>query len=115
AQIIRQETQNAGTEWPDIIIAEVDGLSRLTSEMLDFARPTLLDPRPLAVAVFLVGAVQSLATYLSEARVAVQWDLASDLPELSGDPIQLGQVVRNIVMNAAQAMPNGGDLSIEAR
>ncbi len=38
AQLMRSETENP--EWPDIIIAEVDGLSRLTSEMLNFARPT---------------------------------------------------------------------------
>jgi signal transduction histidine kinase len=40
--------------------------------------------------------------------------VAEGLPELLGDPVQLGQVVRNIVMNAAQAMPNGGEIALGA-
>jgi PAS domain S-box-containing protein len=116
AQIIRveMETQGTSTEWPDIIIAEVDGLSHLTSEMLDFARPTPLDLRPLNVSEFLTGAAQALSPFLTEHNVTVRWEVADDLPELLGDPIQLGQVVRNIVMNAAQAMPDGGTLTLHA-
>lgn len=114
AQIIRLEleAQGAGTEWPDIIISEVDGLSQLTSAMLDFARPTPLDPRPVAIAEFLVGAVTTLSSFLAEQRTQVRWELPKDLPEISVDPVQLGQVVRNLVMNAAQSMPEGGELIV---
>ncbi len=116
AQIIKQEGEEAGysTEWPDIIIAEADGMSRLTSEMLDFARATAPDLRALNVEHFLHSAIQRMAAFMEEHRVAIVWDIAEELPELHADPIQLGQVVRNIVMNAAQAMPEGGDLLISA-
>jgi signal transduction histidine kinase len=115
AQIIRLEMQGQGssTEWPDIIIAEVDGLSHLTSAMLDFARPTPLDPRPMAIREFLIGAVLSLNTFLSEHQVTIRWELSDTVPEIWADPIQLGQVVRNIVMNAAQSMPEGGTLFVK--
>ena len=114
AQILRGETeaQGASTEWSDIILAEVDGLSRLTSEMLNFARSTPLNPRPLILNSFLMGAVQSLSTYLSENLVRVEWEMAPDLPKVLADPIHLGQAVRNIAMNAAQSMPVGGLLRI---
>lgn len=114
AQIIRLEleAQHAGTEWPDIIIAEVDGLSQLTSAMLDFARPTPLDPRPVDVSEFLVGAVTTLSSFLAEHQTRVRWELPGDLPEISADPVQLGQVVRNLVMNASQSMPDGGELVV---
>ena len=116
AQIIRLEleTQGVPTEWPDIIVAEVDGLSRLTSAMLDFARPIPLDPRPLNIQEFLTAAVQALSAFLTEHRVAVRKEIASNLPEIEADPVQLGQVVRNIVMNAAQSMPDGGELVLGA-
>src|SRR5579884_432757 len=115
AQILRGETEAQGTttEWSDIILAEVDGLSRLTSEMLNFARSTPLNPRPLILNSFLMGAVQSLAAFLAEHRVLVEWKLAADLPKVLADPIQLGQAVRNIVMNAAQSMSEGGMLQID--
>jgi nitrogen-specific signal transduction histidine kinase/GAF domain-containing protein len=104
--------QSGSMEWTQIIIAEVDGLTRLMDEMLDFARPTLLDTRPLRLNEFLASAVQSLTAFLTEHRVQVEWDCAAILPELQGDAVQLGQVVRNIVMNAAQAMPDRGVLRI---
>ena len=115
AQIIRSEfvAQGAATEWPDIIIAEVDGLSRLTSTMLDFARPIPLDVRQISPVEFLTGCITSLSSFLEEHSVSVRWQIAKALPELVADPVQLGQAVRNIVMNAAQSMPNGGELSIE--
>ncbi|HEV2472117.1 MAG TPA: ATP-binding protein, partial [Chthonomonadales bacterium] len=114
AQIMRveAESQSASTEWPDIIISEVDGLSRLTSEMLDFARPTNLSVRPMSVNEFLVASVLSLSAYLSERSITVHWQFTRGLPEIQADQNQLGQVVRNIVMNAAQAMQDGGDLYI---
>ncbi len=115
AQIIRleMESQSAATEWPDIIIAEVDGLSRLTSAMLDFARPTPLDPRSLTISDFLVTAVQALSAFLEEHRVDVAWQLTPGLPQVQADPVLLGQVIRNIVMNAAQSMPEGGTLTLQ--
>ncbi|HLJ55930.1 MAG TPA: GAF domain-containing protein [Chthonomonadaceae bacterium] len=116
AQIIRldMQAQSASTEWPDIIVAEVDGLSRLTSEMLDFARTKSLDRRSVRLEELLTSAIQSLAAFMSENRVDVRLCLESDLPPLSADPTQLGQVVRNIAMNAAQSMPDGGPLTITA-
>ena len=116
AQIIRLEleTQGVSTEWPDIIVAEVDGLSRLTSAMLDFARPIPLDPRPLNVGEFLTVAIQTLSAFLLEHRVAVRRQIGPNVPEIEADPVQLGQVVRNVVMNAAQSMPDGGELVLGA-
>lgn len=108
------DVRAANTEWPDMIIAEVDGLSRLTSEMLDFARPTPLDPRPVALNIFLRTSVQALAYFLEEHGVRLQWRLDPDAALVQADPAQLGQVVRNLVMNAAQAMPEGGTLTLHS-
>jgi two-component system sensor histidine kinase AtoS len=117
AQIIRldMEALNSSTEWPDIIIAEVDGLSRLTSEMLDFARPKSLDRREINLEELLTSAMQSLAVFMKEHRVTTHCEVDPDLPMLNADPTQLGQVVRNIAMNAAQSMPEGGSLTITAK
>ena len=116
AQIIRldMENQSSTTEWPDMIIAEVDGLSRLTSEMLDFARPKSLDRREVNLEDLLVSAMQSLAIFMREHRVTTLCEVDPSMPILNADPTQLGQVVRNIAMNAAQSMPEGGSLNITA-
>ena len=101
-------------EWPDMIIAEVDSLSRLTSEMLDFARPMPPHLRPLDINAFLRTAVSALASFLEEHRVRLRWGLTAELPSVEADAVLLGQVVRNIVMNAAQSMPEGGLLTIQS-
>lgn len=118
AQIIRHEMNkwpseaSSEREWPDMIIAEVDGLSRLTTEMLNFARPTSLDPRPVEINPFLETALQSMGAFLEEYHVKLCWELEANIPSIRADVVQLGQVVRNLVMNAAQSMMNGGTLTV---
>lgn len=118
AQIIRNtmgkwhNEASKGHEWPDMIIAEVDGLSQLVTEMLNFARPTSLDPRPIEINAFLETALQSMRVFLDEHGVKVCWELKENIPTIQADVVQLGQVVRNLVMNAAQSMSNGGVLTI---
>jgi two-component system, NtrC family, sensor kinase len=48
-------------------------------------------------------------------NIRVQRDLAPDLPDIIADPSQLKQVLVNLVVNAMQAMPQGGDLSVSTR
>lgn len=112
AQLMRSETANP--EWPDMIIAEVDGLSRLTSEMLNFARPTPLAAGPVEINALLQSSLQSLSAFLAENHTCLRWQLRAGLPPLMADVVQIGQVIRNLVMNAAQSMPEGGTLTLQS-
>lgn len=53
-----------------------------------------------------------LETRCAKAGVHVVRELAPELPEIHGDPAQLTQVLVNLVVNAVQAMPNGGTLTV---
>ncbi|MCK4645543.1 MAG: hypothetical protein KAU46_04765 [Candidatus Aminicenantes bacterium] len=58
--------------------------------------------------------------YFLESRCAkegikVKRLLSTDLPEITADPAQMTQVLVNIVVNAIQAMPNGGNLTIQTK
>jgi two-component system, cell cycle sensor histidine kinase and response regulator CckA len=46
------------------------------------------------------------------AHVTIERDLASDLPPLHGEPVQVVQVILNLVLNAADALPKGGTIRI---
>src|SRR5205807_1963213 len=54
------------------------------------------------------------AELLREKSVSLELALASDLPEVRVDPMQLEQALVEIVSNALDAMPNGGKLRIAA-
>ena len=116
AQMMRLEGEgNQGIgEWADIIVAEVDGLALLTSEMLDFARPTSLDLRIIDVAEFLQSAIQSSSSILMENSALIDLELDEELPAISGDPHLLRQAVRNMLANASQSMPEGGLVTVQA-
>lgn len=118
AQFIRDEMRSNGSDpdllWPEMIIAEVDGLSSLTGAMLDYSRPIPIDSRRVAPSDLLAGCIASLAPFMAEHHVQIEWELGDDIPDLIADPVQLGQAVRNIIMNAAQSMESGGTIRIMA-
>ena len=97
----------------EIVMREVDRLDRLIGDFLSFARPG--EPRielvPLAE---LVSEVLAMFEASRPAKVAVECDLHEGLG-VHADPGQLRQVLWNLLVNAAQAMPEGGVVRIEAR
>lgn len=117
AQIIRREYANDANlkEFLDIIEEEVNTLNRITSELLDFARPLSLDLRLINLNDVIHKNLRFLAGYLSEHHVASEFDADASLPNIIADPRQMDQVIRNLCMNAVQAMPQGGRIRIDTR
>jgi two-component system sensor histidine kinase PilS (NtrC family) len=97
----------------EIALREVDRLDRLIADFLQFARPG--EPKvELVPLADLVGEVLEMFEASRPAKVAVECDLHQGLG-VHADPAQLRQVLWNLLANAAQAMPDGGAVRIEAR
>ena len=83
----------------------------LTQQLLTFAK----GGAPIRTAVSLPEVVREVAEFtLHGSKVRCQFDLPADLWPASVDKGQIGQVVQNIVINAMQAMPDGGMVEIAA-
>lgn len=114
AQLMRNEYEDLAPfrEFLDIIIDEVNHLSKITTDLLDFARPLLLDLQWSNLNDLIEKTLLLFRDGLREARVKVRFRPDAELPPILCDPKQIEQVVRNIVLNAMQAMPSGGDLAL---
>lgn len=86
----------------------------LVQRLLAFARRQPLQSRPVDIKELVEGMADLIAS-TSGPRVRVQVDAPKDLPTISADPNQLEMAILNLAVNARDAMPEGGLLTIAAQ
>jgi two-component system cell cycle sensor histidine kinase/response regulator CckA len=86
--------------------------SALTGQLLAFSRKQLLEPRVLDLNVVIKETEKMLRRVIEE-NVELKTVLAPDLSRVEADPTQIVQVIMNLAVNARDAMPHGGKLTIE--
>ena len=108
-------------EPDDLRASDVEQISRaasrsadLTRQLLAFARRELIQPRALDINAVIQHAQALLPPVLGE-NVALDLRLAPDLGVVYADPRQIEHMVMNLVLNARDAMPQGGRVTIETR
>jgi len=90
-----------------------EAAAALTRQLLAFTRQQVLEPKVLNLRAIVAG-TEKLLQRLIGADVHLTTSLASDLGAVKADPGQLEQIIINLAVNARDAMPGGGRLSIEA-
>jgi two-component system, NtrC family, sensor kinase len=97
-----------------IIKKEIDRMNEIISRFLHFARPE--DPllQAIRISPLVKETVNLLAARLKSNDIQVDLFLADEGAPLEGDPKQLTQVFLNLFLNAIEAMPHGGTLTIRS-
>jgi signal transduction histidine kinase len=101
-------------EFSGILVKEVDRLTDVVNRFLEFARPREADVAAADVGETIEEVARLVRAEARRQGVEIVADRAPDPPRAAIDATQLGQVVLNLVVNALQAMPEGGRLEVAA-
>lgn len=109
----KQNLDESTEENLRLIQTQIQRITQVTKDMMDFARV-----RPAAKSLININDISDTALRLASfdksfQRLQLTKDYAVDLPKILVDSDQLQQVFLNIFLNARDAMPNGGELSIK--
>jgi two-component system NtrC family sensor kinase len=94
------------------IVNETLRCRKIVKGLLDFARQTTPQKQELDLNQVVDDVLALVRNQASFRDIAIRADLDSRLPRIMADGDQMRQVVLNIVLNAADAMPRGGELAI---
>jgi two-component system NtrC family sensor kinase len=92
---------------------EIERINRIVRELLDFSKPSKFEIRDIEVNSVIKNTLSLLSHQKNFKDIETQLELQPDLPLIKGDESQFSQVLINIILNAMDAMPNGGHLKIQ--
>jgi signal transduction histidine kinase len=116
AELMKRRLENKeGTEKNlDVILNQTERITRIIQQLLGFVRKKKPERRPLNLGPVLENTLDFLDQQIQKQKVKVVKELTDNLPAISGDPDQLQQVFLNLILNAIQSMPQGGELRLIA-
>jgi PAS domain S-box-containing protein len=111
----RQHEHTLREDGIDRILAASRRASQIVDGLLTFARPGDGQMRTMDVRAALADALALVSHRLDEAHVRLSHTYALGLPPIVGNSGMLAQVFANLVLNACNAMPDGGTLMVTTR
>ena len=121
---IKMETQLVKARTPgdveaqaslDAVLHDIDQVESVIRDLLELARPGDLKRQPESLNAVVSDALTQLAPQFRHRRIVVATQFAADLPLVPLDRARLKQVFLNVLVNASEAMPTGGDVRVTTR
>jgi len=99
-------------KFQTIVPEELERMETILNQLLSFGRSSQPEFHPINVEEVIDSILSLMNTELAQSNIEVIKLYGNDIPQIVADGEQLKQVFMNIVLNAIQAMPEGGDLKI---
>jgi len=101
-------------EYLKLMGSEVGRCSEIVSNLLAFSRKSRLEFSDVDINDLIEKCILLSDHKLTLQNIQIKTDLSADIPKVMGDFNQLQQSILNLILNAADAMPEGGILTIES-
>ncbi len=98
---------------PDVIVEETDRLNDIITDFFNYAKPRVLSLAPCRVEEVLEKNITFLTPQLDAEGYRIKTHVEKSLPEITADTAMLYQAFLNLLINAMQAMPGGGNILVE--
>lgn len=108
----RKQDPEQNRNYSDLVIRELDRVTRLLNEFLLLGQPANIEARPIDPAVFLRELFPLFQGEVEARDIEIVLDIRSRGSTFAGDPGQLTQVMLNLVRNAVQAVEHSGRVAI---
>ena len=96
------------------ILEEIERIDGIVKGLMDFARPAMLNRVQQPLVPALQAVLSLMEANLAHHQVELVQRFAADLPDIPFDTDKLKQAFMNVVLNAMEAMPQGGTLTVSA-
>jgi signal transduction histidine kinase len=96
------------------IVGQTDRAQKIVRNLLDFARESEISMESLSIREVVGDALNLAANQIKLSGVELVREIADDLPEVTGDRHYLSQVFVNLILNAVEAMSDGGTLTLSS-
>ena len=114
AALLRKKTNGSGKSnaIANIIVEEAERLNNLITDFLNFAKPMRLNLQPCQLSEIIEKNIAFLSAEIRNLGFTIKKQYNEPLPVIMADAVTLYQAFLNILINAMQAMPDGGAIGI---
>jgi signal transduction histidine kinase len=97
------------------VLHDINQVESVIGDLIELASPGEFRLEPTAISTVIKDAVQQLSAQLAYRKIVTEMNLQERVPLLPLDGKRLKQALLNVIANAAEAMPNGGRLTVDSR
>lgn len=90
----------------------IEESSNLTQQLLAFSRRQVMDLKVINLNNMLTTHLKGIQAFIED-NIEIKENLREDVGHIKVDPVQVGQVILNLILNSRDAMPEGGTITVE--